>query len=69
MTNYLSKIMKHVLSKRNSDKISYNLRMCGGPSPLKLQNRVLRANGNLDGCSPVLEIHVALKIPHVYDYD
>jgi hypothetical protein len=33
-----------------------------------LQSRVLRAIGNLDRCTPVQELHVALKIPSVYDY-
>jgi hypothetical protein len=34
----------------------------------RLQNRVLRATGNLDRCTPVSELHVAFKIPYVYDY-
>jgi hypothetical protein len=34
----------------------------------RLQNRVLRATGNLDRCIPVRELHVAFKIPYVYDY-
>jgi hypothetical protein len=34
----------------------------------RLQNRVLRAIGNLDRCTPVRELYVALKIPDVYDY-
>jgi hypothetical protein len=33
-----------------------------------LQNSVLRAVGNLDRCIPVRELHVAFKIPYVYDY-
>jgi hypothetical protein len=33
-----------------------------------LQNRVLRAIGNLERCTPVHELHVAFKIPYVYDY-
>jgi hypothetical protein len=33
-----------------------------------LQNRVLCAIGNLDRCTPVLELHVALEITYVYDY-
>jgi hypothetical protein len=33
-----------------------------------LQNRVLHAVGNLDKCTPVRELHVAFKIPYVYDY-
>jgi hypothetical protein len=38
---------------------------------LKLQhlhNRVLRAIGNLDRRTPVRELHLAFKIPYVYDY-
>jgi hypothetical protein len=34
----------------------------------RLQNRVLRAIGNLHRCTPVRELHVAFKIPYVYDY-
>jgi hypothetical protein len=34
----------------------------------RLQNRVLRATGNLDRCTPVRELHVAFKIPYVCDY-
>jgi hypothetical protein len=34
----------------------------------RLQNRVLRATGNLDRCTPVRELHVTFKIPYVYDY-
>jgi hypothetical protein len=34
----------------------------------RLQNRVLHAIGNLDRCKPVSEMHVAIKIPYVYDY-
>jgi hypothetical protein len=33
-----------------------------------LQNRVLRATGNRDRCTPVHELHVAFKIPYVYDH-
>jgi hypothetical protein len=33
-----------------------------------LQNRVLRAIGNLERRTPVREMHVAFKIPYVYDY-
>jgi hypothetical protein len=33
-----------------------------------LQNRVLRPNGNLDRSTPVLDLHLAFKIPYVYDY-
>jgi hypothetical protein len=34
----------------------------------RLQNRVLRAIGKLDRCTPVRELHVDLKISYVYDY-
>jgi hypothetical protein len=34
----------------------------------RLQNRVLRAIGNLDRCTSVCEFHVAFKILYVYDY-
>jgi hypothetical protein len=34
----------------------------------RLQNRVLRAIGNLDRRTPVREMHVAFNIPYVYDY-
>jgi hypothetical protein len=33
-----------------------------------LQNRVLCDTENLDGCTPVCKLHVAFKIPYVYDY-
>jgi hypothetical protein len=33
-----------------------------------LKNRVLRAIGKLDMCTSVRELHVAFKIPDVYDY-
>jgi hypothetical protein len=33
-----------------------------------LQNRVLHAIGNLDTCTPVRDLHLAFKIPYVYDY-
>jgi hypothetical protein len=33
-----------------------------------LQNRVLRAVGNLDRYTPVCELNVAFKIPYVFDY-
>jgi hypothetical protein len=29
---------------------------------------VLRAVGNIDSCIPVRELHVALRIPYMYDY-
>jgi hypothetical protein len=34
----------------------------------RLQNRALRAIGNLDRCTPVRELHVAFKIRYVYNY-
>jgi hypothetical protein len=34
----------------------------------RLQNRVLRAIGKLDWRTPVRGLHLAFKIPHVYDY-
>jgi hypothetical protein len=33
-----------------------------------LQNRVLHAIGNLDRCTLIHKIHVAFKIPYVYNY-
>jgi hypothetical protein len=33
-----------------------------------LQNKVLRTTGNLSRCTLVSDMHVALKIPYVYDY-
>jgi hypothetical protein len=33
-----------------------------------LQNRVLRAIGNLDRHTPVCDLDLAFKIPYVYDY-
>jgi hypothetical protein len=33
-----------------------------------LQNRVLCATGNLYRSTPVRKLHVAFKIPYVYDY-
>jgi hypothetical protein len=34
----------------------------------RLQNRVLRAVGDLDRRTPVSDLHLAFKIPYVYDY-
>jgi hypothetical protein len=34
----------------------------------RLQNRVLRAIGNLDWRTPVRDLHLAFKIPYVYDF-
>jgi hypothetical protein len=33
-----------------------------------LQNRVLHTVGNLERCTLVGELHMAFKIPYVYDY-
>lgn len=33
-----------------------------------LQKRVLSANGNLDRCTSVHDVHVAFKVPNVCDY-
>jgi hypothetical protein len=33
-----------------------------------LQNKVLRTTGSLPRRTPVRDLHIALKIPHVYDY-
>jgi hypothetical protein len=33
-----------------------------------LQNRVLHGIGNFDSHTPVCEMHVAFKIPYLYDY-
>jgi hypothetical protein len=34
----------------------------------RLQNTVFSAVGNLDRCTPAHKLHVAFKIPYVYDY-
>jgi hypothetical protein len=34
----------------------------------RLQNRVIRAIGNLDRSTPVRDLHLAFKIPYLYDY-
>jgi hypothetical protein len=34
----------------------------------RLQNRILRAIGNLDRCTQVCELHMAFKITYVHDY-
>jgi hypothetical protein len=34
----------------------------------RLQNRVLHSIGNLDRRSPVCDLHLAFKIPYMYDY-
>jgi hypothetical protein len=34
----------------------------------RMQSRVLHAVGNIHRCTPVCELHVAFKIPYVYDY-
>jgi hypothetical protein len=34
----------------------------------RLQNKVLRTIGNFPRCTLVRDLHVALKIPYVYDF-
>jgi hypothetical protein len=34
----------------------------------RLQNRVIRTIGNLDMSTPVRDLHLAFKIPYVYDF-
>jgi hypothetical protein len=34
----------------------------------RLRNRVLRAIGNIDRSTPVRDLHLAFKIPYLYDY-
>jgi hypothetical protein len=34
----------------------------------RLQNRVLRATGNIDRRTPVSKLHVGFKFPYVYSY-
>jgi hypothetical protein len=34
----------------------------------RLQNRVFRTIGNLDRRTPVRKLHVAFKVPYLYDY-
>jgi hypothetical protein len=34
----------------------------------RIQKRVLRGVENLDRCTQVRELHVAFRIPYVYDY-
>jgi hypothetical protein len=34
----------------------------------RLQNRAFCATGNRDKCTPIRELHVAFKIPSVYDF-
>jgi hypothetical protein len=34
----------------------------------RLQNKVIRTNGNLPRCTLVRNMHVAFQIPYVYDY-
>lgn len=36
--------------------------------PQYLQNRVLQAVGNLNRLTPVCELHMAFRIPYMYDY-
>jgi hypothetical protein len=42
--------------------------MCSIHNPGGGGNRVLRAVGNLDRCTPIREMHVASQIPYVYEY-
>jgi hypothetical protein len=34
----------------------------------RLQNEVLRTTGNLPGRTPTRDLHVAFKIPYLYDF-
>jgi hypothetical protein len=34
----------------------------------RLQNKVFRIIGNFPRCTPVRELHIAVKLPYVYDY-
>jgi hypothetical protein len=34
----------------------------------RLQNKVLHTTGNLPGCTPHRDLHMAFKIPHLYDF-
>jgi hypothetical protein len=34
----------------------------------RLQNKVLRTIGNLPRSTPIRDLHMAFKIPYVYDY-
>jgi hypothetical protein len=34
----------------------------------RLQNRVLRTIGNLPGRTPTRDLHVAFKVPYLYDF-
>jgi hypothetical protein len=34
----------------------------------RLPNKVLRTIGNFPRCTPVLDLHMAFKLPYVYDY-
>jgi hypothetical protein len=70
------KYKRYTYTFQISDYVNYdlclsNLGVCGGRSPLeihRLENRAFSAIGNLDMCSPVIELHVAFLIPYVYGY-
>jgi hypothetical protein len=34
----------------------------------RLQNKVLRTIGNFPSCTPVRNLHLAFKLPYLYDY-
>jgi hypothetical protein len=34
----------------------------------RLQNKVLRTIGNFPRCTPVRDLHMAFKLPYLYDY-
>jgi hypothetical protein len=34
----------------------------------RLQNRIFRSIANLYRCTPVRELHVAFKVPYIYDF-
>jgi hypothetical protein len=34
----------------------------------RLQNKVLRTIGNILRCTPVRDLHMAFKLPYLYDY-
>jgi hypothetical protein len=34
----------------------------------RLQNKILRTNGNFPRCTPVRDFHTAFNLPYVYDY-
>jgi hypothetical protein len=34
----------------------------------RLQNKVLRTTGNFPRCTPVRDLHMAFKLPYIYDH-